>query len=438
MIPVDGWRPGRSSVDGLVARRLGLPEEYSRTELETLQLRRLRETVAWAQERSPWYRSSLAELDPASFDSLEDLARLPFLSSANIAASGHLILCVSQSEVARIITLQTSGSTGHPKRIYFTPSDLDSTAQFFLHGMLSLVDVGWKVLVMLPTSIPDSTGDLLMRVLPENGIPTVGQWPPLPWREQARAVRKQGIDCVIGLPQHQLALAEHLQPGNLKTMLLCSDYSPEPLRKRIEAACGCETFVHYGTTESGLGGGVECSFHAGCHLRDGDLLIEIIDPESGRVLSDREPGEVVLTTIGRKGMPLLRYRTGDRGWLDRSICACGGVTTRLCGLTGRMVHHVLPGGLSMTSQELDDTLFLVPGLLDYRAVLTRNARERLDIEFLSRTDDCAVRKRMEQVLVDMDAINSALKTGRFELGSVQAVSAFSPSHTIKRTIVDHR
>ncbi len=432
------WRSGRSSVDALVARRLGLGPDFLRADLEAAQLRLLRETVAWAKERSPWYRESLAGIDPASLTDLEELSRLPLLTSAQIASSGHLMLCVSQREVARIITLQTSGSTGRPKRIHFTPEDLDSTAQFFLHGMLSLVDVGWKVLVMLPTSVPDSTGDLLMRVLPEHGISAVAQWPPLPWTEQAKSVRRYGIDCVIGLPQHQLALAEHLQQGDLKTMLLCSDYSPEPLRKRIEAACGCETFVHYGTTESGLGGGVECSFHAGCHLRDGDLLIEIIDPESGRVLPDREPGEVVLTTIGRNGMPLLRYRTGDRGWLDRSICACGGVTSRLCGLTGRMVHHVLPGGLSMTSQELDDTLFLVPGLLDYRAVLTGNDRERLDIEFLSRTDDCAIRKRMEQILVDMPTIASALKTGRFELGSVQAVSAFSPSHTIKRTIADHR
>lgn len=432
------WRSGRSSVDTLVARRLGLGPDFLRADLEAAQLRLLRETVAWAKERSPWYRESLAGIDPASLTDLEELSRLPLLTSAQIASSGHLMLCVSQREVARIITLQTSGSTGRPKRIHFTPEDLDSTAQFFLHGMLSLLDVGWKVLVLLPTAVPDSTGDLLMRVLPEHGISAVAQWPPLPWTEQAKSVRRYGIDCVIGLPQHQLALGEHLRSGDLQTMLLCSDYSPGPLRKRIEAACGCETFVHYGTTESGLGGGVECFAHNGCHLRDSDLLVEILDPETGSVLPGGQTGEVVLTTIGRKGMPLLRYRTGDMGWLDRSTCVCGGVSSRLGGLSGRMIHHRLPGGKCLSSQELDDTLFLIPGLLDYRATLCAGSRERLDIEFLSSESDRPTALRVRQMLLTVPAIAAAVRTELFEIGQLQGVSAFAPSHTVKRTIVDNR
>ena len=428
-----------STVDGLTARRLNLPGSMDRGMLVEAQMASLRETVARARERSPWYRERLAGFDPGSLRTPADLSRLPLLTSAEVAAHGQRMLCVSQGEVARIVTLQTSGSTGSPKRLHFTRDDLAATVDFFLHGMLNLVDQAGSVLALLPFAQPDSTGDLLVRALEGGGVRCAGLWPPTPPDELADLIRREGHTCVVGLPQHLLALSEVLPFGAVKTMLLCSDYAPPALRLRIEEACGCETFLHYGTTETGLGGGVECAAHDGCHLRESDLLFEIVDPVTGAPLPEGETGEVVVTTLGRQAMPLLRYRTGDLARLTRERCVCGGVTARLLDIAGRRAACILGGGFGLTSQALDDTLFEVDGLLDYRATLEKAVgRDRLGIEYLAGRGREVPHGDMERALLRIPAVAAAVGSGTLIFGPMNRVQAFSPSHTVKRTISDLR
>jgi phenylacetate-coenzyme A ligase PaaK-like adenylate-forming protein len=428
-----------SSVDALSARRLGLAWPPDRERIETARMEALRSTVAHARQKSSWYRERLAGLDPDCLRSCDDLARLPFLNGADLAAHGRELLCVSQSEVARIITLQTSGSTGVPKRLHFTREDLDSTVDFFQQGMFSLISSQDRVLALLPFSLPDSTGDLLIRALAKGGVHCEGVWPPADWEALARRVRDENFTSIVGLPQHLLALAYELPHGLVRTMLLCSDYAPQSLRTRIEEACGSETFLHYGTTETGLGGGVECQAHGGCHMRESDLLIEIVDLRTGAPVPEGEVGEVVVTTLNRQAMPLLRYRTGDLASLDTSPCLCGGVTARLCDIRGRRKACPIAGGYSVASQDLDDALFALDGLLDYRASLTRSAgRDAISVEFLARPGHERLEREIHRALKSVPALNMAMQSLTFEAGPALRVESFSPSHTLKRTILDNR
>ncbi|ACU89649.1 DVU_1553 family AMP-dependent CoA ligase [Desulfomicrobium baculatum] len=428
-----------SSVDALTARRLGLSLPLERSSLETAQMASLRRTVEHACAKSPWYRERLAGFDPASLRTSADLSRLPLLSSDELAAHGPRLVCVSQSEVARIITLQTSGSTGSPKRLHFTHDDLDVTVDFFLHGMLSLISPVDNVLALLPFTQPDSTGALLLQALGQGGVRCAGFWPPTDWEDLAEQIRSEGYSCLVGLPQHLLTLAYALPHGLVRSMLLCSDYAPPMLRTRIEEASGCETFLHYGTTETGLGGGVECGAHDGCHLRESDLLVEVVHPHTGQPMPEGEPGEVVVTTLGRRAMPLLRYRTGDLARLVTQPCVCGGVTARLCAIQGRQTACRLAGGFSVTSQDLDDALFALDGLLDYRATLGHaNGCDLLGIEFLARPGHEHVDRELSLTLAKVPAIASALAQGGLRFGPMLRVSAFSPSHTVKRTLFDQR
>lgn len=108
-----------------------------------------------------------------------------------------------------------------------------------------------------------------------------------PAESLAEVVRNNSLTCLVGLPLQLLALADALpKDSGVNSILLCSDYAPAAIKKRIEAACGCETFLHYGATETGLGGGVECRMHRGCHLRESDLLMEIVDPAGTESLAD--------------------------------------------------------------------------------------------------------------------------------------------------------
>lgn len=426
-----------TTVDALVADRLHLSRPLSRKSVEQKQMELLRATIDHACRNSSLYRERFTGLELNSLMACNDLQNIPFLTSEDIVGYGHALHCVSQSEVVRIITMDTSGSTGKPKRFSFTAADLEATSDFFLRGMASLVDLSDRVLVLLPFAPEASVGELLIAALAVAGIPAQGLWPPPDAECIAEQIIKENITSVVGLPQQLLALSTYLPKGQLKTMLLCSDYAPEVLRKRIEKNCGCETFLHYGATESGLGGGVECSFHCGTHIRESELLIEIIDPETGEQLPDGCLGEVVLTTLGREAMPLIRYRTGDIACLDRSPCLCGGVTARLCTIYGRRNSCVMSDGFVLCSQDLDDMLFQISGLLDYRVTLAGGGVERLAFEYISAKGD-TVGQEMNRLLRTVPEIAVLIETGRLLLEKFQKVESFAPTHTLKRTILDIR
>ena len=431
----------QTPVDALTASGLALFVPLERKELERAQMKELRRTLSYARKNSSFYKNSFSHLDMNSLVEITDLVKLPLISSADVVERGHQLLCVSQSEVARVITMDTSGSTGKPKRFFFTGDDLAATSRFFLHGMTSLVDKTDRVLVLLPFEAEASVGELLIAALLRGEIAAEGHWPPVDALQISQLIIEKKITSLVGLPQQLLALSGAVPYGQIKSMLLCSDYAPVVLRKRIEQNCGCETFLHYGATESGLGGAVECSVHDGVHIREADLLIEIIDPDTKKQLPDGAVGEIVLTTLGRQAMPLIRYRTGDSGSLTRGRCKCGGVTARLGTLYGRLQGCTLSDGVILTSQAMDDLLFQVAGLLDYRLTLEHNGLDRLAIEYLADSRDSrieTVERDMYRLLRNMPEISKLLESGDLLLENIQQVGRFAPTHTQKRTILDLR
>ncbi len=130
--PVDHWIRLRTAGQSLAAWQLG----------------HLRATLSLAREHSPFYARHLAGVPLP--ETLADISALPFTSQADIRREGHRFLCVSQSDTARVVTLDTSGTTGLPKRIWFTQEDQESTVDYFHHGMTTLAGPGDKVLILLP------------------------------------------------------------------------------------------------------------------------------------------------------------------------------------------------------------------------------------------------------------------------------------------------
>ena len=136
-----------------------------------------------------------------------------------------------------------------------------------------------------------------------------------------------------------LALARWPEPDKpplrLKSVLLSADCAARSLVRTIEASWRCRVFDHYGMTEMGLGGGIDCRARAGYHLRENDLYFEVVDPATGRPVPEGESGEVVFTTLNRLGMPLIRYRTGDISRFLPEPCSCGSGLRRLDYIGGR-------------------------------------------------------------------------------------------------------
>lgn len=377
----------------------------SQVELDAWQLRKINETLALTRTNSTFYRGRLAGA-PGAVTSFEQFRQLPFTTPADIRRDPLQFVCVSQSEIQRVVTLQTSGTTGTPKRIYFTANDQELTIDFFGVGMSTLTEAGDRVLILLPCQTPGSVGDLLRLGLERVDRVPLAYGPVRDPLAALEVMQSQAAGCLVGSPTQVLGLARRWPPGRKapRTVLLSTDYVPQAIVHTLEETWGCRVFNHYGTTEMGLGGGVECEAQAGYHLREADLYVEIVHPQSGEPLPDGEYGEVVFTTLTRQGMPLIRYRMGDRSRFIPGKCPCGTHLRRLERVTGRFDGLVQTCGETLAMPDFDEALFSIPGLLNFSVTLGgADLAPTLQIEAQMLTDqDC--RAVIEQALQTIPAV----------------------------------
>jgi phenylacetate-coenzyme A ligase PaaK-like adenylate-forming protein len=291
----------------------------------------------------------------------------------------------------------------------------------------------------MPGTTPGSVGDLLTKGLARYGCTGIVYGPVRDYGHALQAMIDEKITALVGIPSQVLALARTELPGggkpSVKNVLLSADYVPKAAVRAIEKAWGAAVYGHYGMTETGLGGGVECQARDGYHLREADLYVEIVDSVTGKPVPDGEEGEVVFTTLTRRGMPLVRYRTGDRARFMTEPCPCGTVLRRLGRVTGRLGEVIrLPGGtLSIT--ELDEIILADNGVIAYDAsVETRNSEIILVVVLRSggRTDTARLAQRLQSQLGHLFA------SGMLRLDVREGDPAFFTTGTLKRIIADRR
>lgn len=242
------------------------------------------------------------------------------------------------------------------------------------------------MLILFPGELPGSVGDLLAKSLDLLGAAGIPHGPAKDIQHTLDVMVREKVDTLAGIPVQVLALAR-LGGGRAapRNVLLSADHVPQASSRELGNLWGCEVFTHYGMTEMGYGGGVECQAHFGYHMREADLFFEIIDPATGTPVKAGEPGEVVFTTLSRRGMPLIRYRTGDISRFIAEKCPCGTVLKSMARVTGRIAGQArLGSGTTLSMADLDEALFPLAGLLDFRALLTsEKGRDRLHVEIHS-------------------------------------------------------
>lgn len=343
-------------------------------DLARWQLQRLNETLACAGN-ARWYRERL----PRRLEGLEGLQFLPLMSAQDLRAQETGLVCVSQQEVARIVTLDTSGSTGGAKRVYFTRDDQELTLDFFHHGLSTVARAGERMAVLLPCNRAGGVGDLICRALERGGVVPVPYGFVTELAPAAVCIAEQGIETLVGTPVQVLALARYCAaralPCRVRAVLLSTDYVARTVKREIETLWGCTVYEHYGMTETGLGGAVDCDAHRGLHIRENDLLVEIVD-ETGAPVADGIWGEVVVTTLTRRAMPLIRYRTGDISRILPGSCPCGSALRRMAPVQGRLGGAVaLSGGGRVSVPKWDEALLALDGISDYRIFISADRCE---------------------------------------------------------------
>ncbi|OQX19481.1 MAG: hypothetical protein BWK80_36830 [Desulfobacteraceae bacterium IS3] len=371
-------------------------QPLSREAIDAYQLEKLREVIEICRERSPFYHRCLKGFSSRQIAKLNDLSDFPFTTSQDICNNSLQFLCVSQDEIQRVVTLQTSGTTGNPKRLYFTRQDLELTIDFFAHAMSAFVQSGEKVLILLPGEKPDSAGDLIAKGLERIQVKGLIHGIVKDPERTAEEIKIQQPASLIGIPTQVLRLArtQDIPKGIIRNIILTTDYVPLAIVRALEEIWDCQVFNHYGMTEMGLGGGIECEVRGErfgvrgekkrhylspltsypeplIHFREADLYVEIIDPDTGDHKQDGDFGEIVFTTLTRNGMPLIRYRTGDMSRFLPEPCSCGTILKRLERVQGRFSNKIRLGADILSMADLDEALFPIPTLLDYQAAFTQ-------------------------------------------------------------------
>lgn len=327
-------------IDNWIKTKIGLSEAdtLTRENLEEYQLFMLRQTLEYAHNHSVFYTKHLNWLNPKEdIKTLVDFSRIPFTTPDMLKEKGQQMICVPQSQISRIVTLDTTGSTGEPKRIFFTEEDQELTMDYFHYGLRVMVNPDDTFLILLPCQTPGSVGDLIRRGLERDGVNVIPFGFPHPDQSQDEQViniiEKENVTSLVGTPTTVARLANKSADDSkrisLRTALLSAEFVSQENVDIIENNWNAEVFEHYGMTETGLGGAMACSAHKGYHPREADLFFEIIDPVTGEILPEGQWGEIVFTTLTRKGMPLIRYRTGDISRWIPGDCTCGSILKRL-------------------------------------------------------------------------------------------------------------
>ena len=370
--------PRISRLDALIAEQEGL-ERVDRETIEAIQLKKLNRLLARERARGGFYR----EL-PERLLSLAYLPELPFTTGEELAHHAPGMLLCSQSQIRRVLSDATSGTTGAAKRVFYTEGDLENTVRLYMAGLGELIGPGSVTLICFPFSGPFGLGELIAEAISRLGARPIKAGPHLRFGEYAALLKEEEPDTFVGMPAQLLGLLRRCARGSLRRALVSGDACPESVIAACEELLGSKLFPHYGSREMGMAGAICCSAHAGMHLRENQIIAEIVDAD-GRTLPKGERGELVVTTVGMEAMPLIRYRTGDFTRILPEPCPCGSAALRLDRIERRSE------GLSAAA--LDEIFFADAHVVDARY---ERRGEGLEIALLTcgAIDEPALRARL--------------------------------------------
>lgn len=393
-------------------------EALDREALERLTLARMRRTLAHAL-RNPAYARRLGWAAPESIGTIADWPALPFLTKDELRNAYPFGLACGGARGYRRIQM-SSGTTGNPILNPYTAGDVaqwsEVMARCYVTAGVTRADV-----IQITPSFGLFTGGFGFHYGAERigalVVPT-GAGRTLTQLTLMRDLRTTVLAAIATYPLRLVEVArdEGFDLGSLalRVGILGAEMWSDELRARIEAELGIRTFDIIGMTETGGPGlGIDCAARAGIHVWEDHYYPEIVDPATGAVLPDGVEGELVVSTLTREGLPLIRYRTRDlTRVLARARCDCGRTALRLDRLRGRTDDMLIYRGVNFYPRQVETLLLRHPGVgPEYQIILdTDGGGERMTIHVeLDPGCDPTVTGRVRRELRDLLSLSPELR-----------------------------
>ena len=393
-------------------------EALDREALAGLQLERMRSTLARVLTNAVWARR-LGGARPEDVKDVDDWRRLPLLTKTELRDAYPFGLACGGADGYRRVHM-SSGTTGNPILNPYTPADVaqwgEVMARCYVAAGVTRADV-----IQITPSFGLFTGGFGFHYGAERlgaMVIPVGAGRTL---LQLTLMRDLGVTVLPAIATYPLRLLEvareerfDLTSLRLRVAILGSEMWSDELRARIERELRVTAYDIIGMTETGGPGlGIDCAARAGIHVWEDHYLVEIIEPVSGATRADGVEGELVVSTLTRQGLPLVRYRTHDLTRIvARTRCDCGRTMLRLDRLRGRTDDMIIYKGVNFYPRQIETLLLRTPGLgHEYQIVLDSDGGgERMTIIAETEPDcDASVAVRIRRELHDLLSLSPEIR-----------------------------
>ena len=360
-----------------------------RKKIEDIQLERLRHMACKAYENVPFYKKRFDEsgIKPEMIQSLSDLKNLPFTTKEDLRDNYPFgLFAEPMKNVVRLHA--SSGTTGKPVVAGYTKGDIEvwseAIARIVTAGGIDENDV-----VQISFGYGLFTGGFGLHYGIEKVGATIVPMSSGNTQKQLMLMQDFGTTALVATPSYAMYLSEMIKEKGiprdnfkLKYGFFGSEAMSEKMREKLEDSMGILVTSNYGLTEV-MGPGVsgECIYKCGEHINEDMFIVEIIDPKTGEVLPYGESGEVVITTLTKEAMPVLRYRTRDISYIIPEPCTCGRTSYRLAPIQGRTDDMLKIKGVNLFPSEIESVVLEFPQVSpNYQLILRReNMLDTLEI-----------------------------------------------------------
>lgn len=338
-------------------------EKAPRKEIEELQTQRLRSIVSYAYENVAFYRKKFDEigLKPEHIKSLSDIEKIPFTTKQDLRDHyPYGLMACSMDEIARVHA--SSGTSGKPTVVFYTKHDLDVWSECVARLVVA-AGGSKKDIVQISFGYGLFTGALGLHQGWEKVGATVIPASSGNTERQVMLLKDLQATALVSTPSYALYIAEVMEKMGiqkrelqLKIGMFGSEASSVEMHKEIERKLGLFPTDNYGLSEV-LGPGVsgECREKCGMHINEDHFLAEILDKDM-KAAPEGERGELVLTTLTKQGLPMLRYRTKDITSLLKEPCKCGRTTARMTRIQGRLDDMLIIRGVNVFPSQIEGVL----------------------------------------------------------------------------------
>ncbi|MHA1665084.1 MAG: phenylacetate--CoA ligase family protein [Candidatus Njordarchaeales archaeon] len=413
--------------------------------IQTIQKYKLLKTLRFAAQNSPYYRDKIKSISKkiSSGNMFDVLRQLSFTTPAEVSRDPESFLAIPYSDV---ITFHfTAGTTGKRKKIFLSKKDLDKLIYYYSLGFvihdLNKLDVA-QIMYSFGTW---QVGNMFQEACERIGLKYLPTGNHISFKEQEESMKEFKVTITLGTPSYIYRLASEIElPTTIRDNMKFHLLGGEPLSKKakhaIESNLGGEVYMGYGLMEFGGGFSSECEYHQGYHIFP-SVYPEIIDIKTGELVEKEEWGELVLTSLDKQAMPLIRYRTGDITRFIDGECECGLKLPRLDYIRGRTDDRITIGTAEKYYPIVFDEIFdSIDTVKDYQIVVLReNGRDLLKVFVVANSPSDKLKQEILRKFYEIETLRIDIESTRtVSPPEIIFVNSIEKKGLKERKIIDKR